>query len=839
MQFNSQLTTSVVKRRIFLLPLFFFSLVIGTAGALAQTVLLSKNTTAAIANNHSYSGQISSSGQKVVFASSASDLVSNDHNNLPDIFLYHIDRGHTQRVSIATEGDDTNGASSNPVISANGEIVVFASAADNLIEGDQNGAIDIFLYQTVSGGIERIVDLGSSEVSATESQHIGPSRIALSGDGRFIVFDSIADHLTVDDANNHADIFVYDQQLGTIELISHSLSSPSMSNGDSDHATISEDGQVVAFASQASNLVLDDNNGVSDVFVYDRRRDLTTRISLSSDGIEGDNHSINPIISANGQFIAFYSSASNLDQNQALNDSNERSVSGIYLHDRASGKTTRLTKALDGGWPDSPVNVDFDMSPDANYIAFSSRSQNLTEYWPALCKDNAENTDCFWQETQNIFRYNRLTNHTTLISIDNSGLPLDWDSSEPSLTADGQSIVYTAVSNQFEPENVPKRQLYLASAQTLPPVTLIEPGHDIYEAFPTYSWRADPVASAFRLTISDSLSQPWLSREEIRCSEQAICSSTPLVMLNYGVNSVSIQYATERGEISPPSAPQTIFRWPETPQPEPTIAVEGITPTLHWNSIADASEYQLQVQDRTTNTVVINQVIKNTTAYTLPMPLDSSHSYQWKVKVKKPVGHYSPWVPITHEIQPGIPEPVYPEGSIESVTPTFQWLAAQNATQHRLLIQDMETREVILNKIIKSDLNYTLDMPLEANRQYRWKVRSQSPDGTYSDWLYFESAVNERLANKNRVTLSWQTPANRVDGSPFKPTDISHYIIDYQGEQDKNSETIIVDADSTTLTLNELADDLYLFRIKVVDKNNLSSNFSDNVRVVLPRHPSL
>jgi fibronectin type III domain protein len=246
----------------------------------------------------------------------------------------------------------------------------------------------------------------------------------------------------------------------------------------------------------------------------------------------------------------------------------------------------------------------------------------------------------------------------------------------------------------------------------------------------------------------------------------------------------------------------------------------------------------LQVKNKVSKETIVDYRIKNpaVTSYTLPFALNPEHTYQWKIKAQKPSGLYSGWVQITHQVTPGIPAPVFPEGRIDDLTPTLQWGKAEYAQIHRIIIQNADTREIVVNKIIKYDLSYTHNESLTSGNRYRWKVRAQSPDGEYSQWLYFEyPEASPPLPVTDSVTLTWGVPENRVDGSLLGPDDISQYIVEYQKEQEATKEITVGGVHLTELTLDNLSDGDYQFKIRAVDKMGLSSDFSKVIRVTLPR----
>ena len=169
--------------------------------------------------------------------------------------------GTTRRVSISSTGTQANDASDSPSISADGRYVAFHSDATNLVAGDTNGASDIFVRDRQAGTTTRV------SVSSAESQGNDDSyNPSISADGRSVAFQSDASNLVANDTNGTSDIFVRDRQAGTTRRVSIS-STGTQGNNNSDAPSISADGRYVAFPSDATNLVANDTNGTSDVFV--------------------------------------------------------------------------------------------------------------------------------------------------------------------------------------------------------------------------------------------------------------------------------------------------------------------------------------------------------------------------------------------------------------------------------------------------------------------------------------------------------------------------------------------------------------------------------------------
>jgi hypothetical protein len=199
----------------------------------------------------------------VAFQSSATNLVPFDSNAAWDVFVHDRISGTTERVSIAPNGAQGNSHSEEPSLSDDGRFVAFRSQASNLVAGDTNGATDVFTRDRQTGITERSsVDSSGAEANS----HSVDS--TLSADGRCVVFYSLASNLIAVDGNDNLDVFVHDRASGTTERASVDMSGWE-ANSDSLWPAVSSDGRFVAFESLATNLVGGDTNGLRDIFVRD------------------------------------------------------------------------------------------------------------------------------------------------------------------------------------------------------------------------------------------------------------------------------------------------------------------------------------------------------------------------------------------------------------------------------------------------------------------------------------------------------------------------------------------------------------------------------------------
>jgi LPXTG-site transpeptidase (sortase) family protein len=259
------------------------------------------------ANNSSFAPDISANGRYVVFRSLASNLVSGSPvSGIDQIFLRDKQTNTTTHISISSNGTLGNNNSFSPAISADGRYITYYSDASNLVAGDTNGQLDIFLRDTQTNTTTRL-SLALNGQQANQSSYFPD----ISANGRYVVFLSDATNLVVGDTNGLADIFLRDMRTNTTTRLSVAPDG-AQGNSFSTGSSISNDGRYVAFASHANNLVVGDTNTIDDIFVRDMLTNVTIRLSLSSNGTQANNDSLYPIISGNGNYVVFQSYANNL-----------------------------------------------------------------------------------------------------------------------------------------------------------------------------------------------------------------------------------------------------------------------------------------------------------------------------------------------------------------------------------------------------------------------------------------------------------------------------------------------------------------------------------------------
>ncbi|MBA3532293.1 MAG: PD40 domain-containing protein [Ardenticatenales bacterium] len=322
-----------------------------TAGV---TTLISVSSAEAQGNNDSLEGEVSPDGLYVAFSSDATNLVPNDTNAQKDVFLRNRPTGTTVLISASTTGGTSNGLSQNPSVSERGGFVVFESSATNLVASDGNAATTDIFRRNVGTGQTELISVSSAEVQGdgeSNNPHISP-------DGRYVVFESSASNLVPNDTNSRQDVFLRDTVAGTTELISFNATNTGGGNNDSSDARVTPDGRHVVFISFASNIVDGDTTlcgtfSCGDAFVRDRETNTTDRVSLTNTGGQPASTVSHPDISADGRYVVYSTSANNI----VTNDNN--TSPDVFLYDRTNDSVRRVSVSNTGvegnDWSVEPV----------------------------------------------------------------------------------------------------------------------------------------------------------------------------------------------------------------------------------------------------------------------------------------------------------------------------------------------------------------------------------------------------------------------------------------------------------------------------------------------------
>lgn len=418
-------------------------------GTLGKTLISRANTTvsaAPIANGdtvayHIAQRAISDDGRYVVFTSQASNL---DPQQTPTPYhdsshVYLADRLTGENIMVDVPDlslgvVDSQLISWNASLSADGRYVVYSSSRNNLVAGDTNDKSDIFLWDRTTRSNRRLT------VNAFGTQADADSLFpAISADGQHVVFTSDATNLTTDLLSSSDNVFHIDVSTNVISLISKD-SSGNAADNTSELSAISGDGRYVVFDSRASNLVANDTNGETDVFLHDRSTGQTTRISRASGGGEGDDDSYYPSISDDGSTILFASEADNLGDSPS-DDPND---CDFFVHTPATGITETVGKNSSGielaGDIISCYGVYAGLSADGRYAMFTTPASNMVH-----TGDTADGN-----ATIDVFVRDRDTDITRRVSQDGTGQESSDASLGMGISADGRYVSVYGVGREWQ-----------------------------------------------------------------------------------------------------------------------------------------------------------------------------------------------------------------------------------------------------------------------------------------------------------------------------------------------------------------------------------------------------
>ena len=367
----------------------------------------------------SRSASVSGDGRFVAYASASSNLVEGDTNGKQDIFLQDRAAGTTKRISLGAGGVQGDGDSYAPYVSFDGTYVLFTSKAKNLVSNDTNFYEDLFLYDARSDAVQRIAQYvpGSEFAGAGSSYQMSGdgryvvyagrkesqgtcdiwlldrrsgtvrlvakqlyiyetfrSRLSISADGRFVAFDSFSKEIVPDDAGSnysykYRDVYLYDAALNEMKKISRAPDGTT-GNNYSYYPAISADGNYVAYLSKASNIISADTKPSQDVYVYARQTGTTELVSLNSAGAQPGVDAYDPSISADGRYVSFHT--------DGAYDETDTGRTDVYVRDRFAGTTLRVSKTASGANADQPVDRGT-LSANGGTIVFETAATDMGE----------------------------------------------------------------------------------------------------------------------------------------------------------------------------------------------------------------------------------------------------------------------------------------------------------------------------------------------------------------------------------------------------------------------------------------------------------------------------
>jgi Tol biopolymer transport system component len=411
----------------------------GDGDGILDTSLVSRATGAAgsVGDDASNDPSVSADGRYVAFQSNADDLDPDSNDSVGDVFVRDTVAGTTTLVSRATGAAGVVGDndSFHPSISGDGRYVAFESDADNLDPDSNDSFSDIFVRDTLANTTTLVSRAAGAAGAVGNGSSTDPS---MSADGVHVAFQSFSTNFSPDDGDLINDIFVRDTQAHTDTFVSRSTGAAGPAgDNNSGLPSISSDGRYVAFDSFATNLAAS-NNTVFDVFVRDTVGNTTKLMSRATGpgGVPGDGNSTRASISADGRYVAYESDADDLDS-----DSND-AVTDVFLRDTVGNITTLISRASGAaGAVGNDASAFASTSGDGSQVAFHSDADNLDP------DSNDSFTDVFVRDTA--------AGVTTLLSraTGASGAVGDADSLFPAISTDAGSAAFASDAGNLDPDS--------------------------------------------------------------------------------------------------------------------------------------------------------------------------------------------------------------------------------------------------------------------------------------------------------------------------------------------------------------------------------------------------
>ena len=421
-----------------------------------ELVSRATGATGAKGNNHSFWSTISADGRFVAFASLATNLHPDATNNRDHIFVRDLDAGTTALASRATGATGARGShpSFEPSISADGRFVAFESLSFNLHPDDDDGTRDVFVRDLQTNTTTLV-----SRASGATGEKGDGWNADISADGRFVAFTS-ASNLHPDDGAP-ADVFVRDLQTNTTTLVSRAAGAGGATgDGNSFEPSISADGRFVAFHSSSSNLDPDDDDTTTDVFVRDLQANTTALVSRAdgAGGGKGNGSSLVPSISADGRFVAFRSDASNLhpDDGDVGPDA--------FVRDLQTNTTTLVSRAAGaGGAKGDGDSLLPRISANGRFVAFVSAASNLH------ADDGDTTADVFVRDLQ------AHTNVLVSRAGGATGAKGNAFSNRPAISPDGRFVAFDSIASNLHPDDAGDANLDVFRRDVLGPPPAAQP----------------------------------------------------------------------------------------------------------------------------------------------------------------------------------------------------------------------------------------------------------------------------------------------------------------------------------------------------------------------------
>ncbi|MFF7638268.1 TolB family protein [Kitasatospora sp. NPDC008050] len=332
------------------------------------------------------------------------------------------------QVCLAPGGAQPDQRVDPDALSADGRYALVDSLADNLTALGGNGNQGVFVCDLHSGRVEE-VDLSTSGGLPDSYGNGG----GISADGRYVVFSSTADNLTPGATKGVANVYLRDLRTHRTTLVSTG-SGRLPQVGGSDEPTISADGRYIAYRSTRTDLVPGDTDNAVDIFVFDRRTGSTVRASVHSDGSQASNGSVEPSISADGSRVSFISLDPSLaDPTGGALVPHRARFYPLYVHDLRTGRTSVASVEPDGSTAAVGQGA---ISADGRYAVFTSLDNDYLAPSQVMVRDLEHGT-------------------TTVVSAAPGGAQGDRSSFMIGMSADDRQVLFTSTADNLLPGTAP------------------------------------------------------------------------------------------------------------------------------------------------------------------------------------------------------------------------------------------------------------------------------------------------------------------------------------------------------------------------------------------------
>jgi hypothetical protein len=386
------------------------------------TTRVSANTAGGEPNQMADWGSISSDGRFASFVSDADNLAAGDNNGKSDVFLRDRTNAITERISVSNSGAEANGASYTPEIASSGRFVAFGSLATNLTSDTGGGQFQLYLRDLVARTTIRV-----SKSSSGASADTGfTSNGVVSADGRFVAFTSGATNLVVGDTNNSPDIFLRDVLNGTTIRVSVTSTGAPMGPGKVGFPSISDNGRLVAFESDAP-LHPADANGKTDVYLWDANSGTTTPVSIDATERFGLGQSLFPDISGDGTTVAF-------NTDSALDPSDTNAKHDVYMRTLATGSIARASLGA-GNVQGNADSSRPSLSTNGDVVSFLSSATNL------VSDDTNNRSDVFIRRVS--------SSATFRATLSTGGVQSDGHVFDNDLAGNGSVVIFQSVAKNL------------------------------------------------------------------------------------------------------------------------------------------------------------------------------------------------------------------------------------------------------------------------------------------------------------------------------------------------------------------------------------------------------